>query len=170
MRPHHHRVEDVRRFFQSPVDAAPGTVVVVNTAAIARRSAAGYHHRTIRPHSTFALRTIVRASALVSARPTSRSIGPAPDERGYNQVENTRKKRRKRKRWWWWCSELALGHALHVLLFRDLKSRRLENCLFPKEDFAYFLYHLTSWRGSRRNLQEHRDTGARLLRARHVLR
>lgn len=42
----HRRVEDVRRFFQSPVDAAPGTVVVVNTAAIARRSAAGYHHRT----------------------------------------------------------------------------------------------------------------------------
>lgn len=43
----HRRAEDVRRFFQSPVDAAPGTVVVVNTAAIARRcSAAGYHHRT----------------------------------------------------------------------------------------------------------------------------
>lgn len=43
----HRRLEDVRRFFQSPVDAAPGTVVVVvNTTAIARRSAAGYHHRT----------------------------------------------------------------------------------------------------------------------------
>ncbi|KYN35491.1 hypothetical protein ALC56_10048 [Trachymyrmex septentrionalis] len=136
MRPHHRRVEDVRRFFQSPVDAAPGTVVV-NTAAIARCSAAGYHHRTIRPRLTFALRTIVRASALVSARPTSRSIGPAPDARGYSQVKDTRKKRRKRKRWWWWCSKLALGHALHVLLFQELKSYRQKLSL-SQEEFSVF--------------------------------
>lgn len=64
----HRRAEDVRRFFQSPVDAAPGTVVVVNTAAIARRSAAGYHHRTIRPRTTLASRTTAHASVLVAPR------------------------------------------------------------------------------------------------------
>lgn len=122
-------VEDVRRFFQSPVDAAPGTVVIVNTAAIARRSAAGYHHRTVRPRSTLASRKTARASARVSARPTSRSIGRTPDEGGYSQVEDTRKKRSKRKRWWW-CSESVLGHALHVFLFRDLNSRCREFFLF----------------------------------------
>lgn len=67
----HRRAEDVRRFFQSPVDAAPGTVVVVNTAAIARRSAAGYHHRT------FALdaRLADNSPALVPACPRDQRRG-----------------------------------------------------------------------------------------------
>lgn len=67
----HRRAEDVRRFFQSPVDAAPGTVVVVNTAAIARRSAAGYHH------CTFALdaRLADNSLALVPACPRDQRRG-----------------------------------------------------------------------------------------------
>lgn len=82
MRPPPRRLEDVRRFFQSPVDAAPGTVVV-NTAAIARRSAAGYHHRN--RTSAFDVRLADNSPRyLVPSCPRDlvpRSICSAPDER-----------------------------------------------------------------------------------------
>lgn len=70
-------VEDVRRFFQSPVDAASGTVVVVEYDRD-RAAFSCYHHRAVQhPRSSFTRGRQSTFSVRVFARPSSRSIEPA---------------------------------------------------------------------------------------------
>lgn len=100
-------VEDVRRFFQSPVDAASGTVVVVEYDRV-RAAFSCYHHRAVRhPRSSFA-RGRQSFSVRVFARPTSRSIEPAS---GRGQNYGPRRDSWKRKRP---GGGSVLGHALHA--------------------------------------------------------